>query len=71
MEPGLLLTAEDGRQPADRYLAGWCRPRQGARAFRLDRIRRAEGTGRRFPPRPAHAFLPREARFTLHDLTLE
>ncbi|MCP9963214.1 hypothetical protein LUX05_21005 [Streptomyces somaliensis] len=30
-EPGLLLTTGEGRQPADGYLAGWCRLRQGAR----------------------------------------
>ncbi|MCP9985609.1 WYL domain-containing protein [Streptomyces sudanensis] len=71
VEPGLLLTAGEGRHPADWYLAGWCRLREGARAFRLDRVRHAEGTGRHFPPRPAHTLVPQEVRLTLHDLTLE
>ncbi|MFI6107475.1 helix-turn-helix transcriptional regulator [Streptomyces sp. NPDC051310] len=70
VEPGLMLTAEEGRFLADWYLAGWCRLRQEGRAFRLDRIRHAEGTGEHFRARPAHTFIPPDACFTVQDLTL-
>ena len=33
------------------YLIAWCRLRDGVRGFRLDRIRRALGTGRTAPRR--------------------
>lgn len=37
--------------PAHWYLLGWCRLRDGARAFRLDRILAAADTGEPAPPR--------------------
>lgn len=37
------------------YLIGWCRLRDGLRAFRGDRITQAETLGERPPPRPLHA----------------
>ncbi len=49
VEPVLFMTAV-GRQW---YLVAWCRLRQAARAFRVDRIVRAEATGE---PAPAHSY---------------
>lgn len=40
------------------YLAAWCRLRQAPRAFRLDRIARANPTGEAFLPRPLESVLP-------------
>ncbi|MEY9861076.1 putative DNA-binding transcriptional regulator YafY [Catenulispora sp. GAS73] len=47
VEPMKLLWADEGW-----YLVGWCRLRQEARTFRLDRIKAAELTDFDIPPRP-------------------
>jgi predicted DNA-binding transcriptional regulator YafY len=49
VEPVLFMTGV-GRHW---YLIAWCRLRQGARAFRVDRIVHAEATGE---PAPEHAY---------------
>jgi predicted DNA-binding transcriptional regulator YafY len=49
VEPVLFMTAA-GRQW---YLIAWCRLRQGARAFRVDRIVQAAATGE---PAPEHSY---------------
>ena len=41
----------------DWYLVGWCRLRDDARTFRLDRIRRAALTGEEAPVRDPERFL--------------
>jgi predicted DNA-binding transcriptional regulator YafY len=40
------------------YLVAWCRLRQAARAFRVDRILRAEATGEPSPPHSYEDFAP-------------
>lgn len=47
VEPAGLLRGRQGW-----YLVGWCRLRDGARVFRLDRIRHARPTAERVAPRP-------------------
>ena len=49
VEPVLFMTGV-GRQW---YLIAWCRLRQAARAFRVDRIMDAEATGE---PAPEHSY---------------
>jgi predicted DNA-binding transcriptional regulator YafY len=49
VEPVLFMTAVGPQW----YLIGWCRLRQAARAFRIDRIAHAEATGE---PAPAHSY---------------
>ena len=49
VEPVLFMTAA-GRQW---YLIAWCRLRQAARAFRVDRVMHAEATGE---PAPEHSY---------------
>jgi hypothetical protein len=44
--------------PSGWYLAGWCRVRDAARCFRVDRIRRAELTGVAAPPRVFEEIAP-------------
>jgi predicted DNA-binding transcriptional regulator YafY len=39
------------------YLVAWCRLRQAARTFRLDRIRQVSATGEAIVPRPLDALL--------------
>lgn len=48
VEPMKLLWGDEGW-----YLVGWCRLRDEARTFRLDRIKAAELTEFDIPPRPA------------------
>jgi predicted DNA-binding transcriptional regulator YafY len=55
VEPVLFMTAV-GRQW---YLIAWCRLRQAARAFRIDRIARAAATGERAPAHSYEDFAPR------------
>jgi predicted DNA-binding transcriptional regulator YafY len=53
-EPVLFMTAI-----GHWYLIAWCRLRQAARAFRVDRILRAETTGEPAPEHSYQAFAPR------------
>lgn len=53
VEPAGVFATENGW-----YLLAWCRTRQGPRAFRLDRIVRAEATGERVTLRPLDEYLP-------------
>ena len=46
VEPVVFLAA-----PSDWYLAGWCRVRDAARCFRVDRIQQAAVTGLTAAPR--------------------
>jgi predicted DNA-binding transcriptional regulator YafY len=55
VEPVLFMTG-DGRQW---YLIAWCRLRQAARAFRIDRITHAEATGEPSPEHSYEDFAPR------------
>ena len=52
VEPVGVVSLDD-----DWYLVGWCRLRQDARNFRLDRIRGAELTGEAAPVRDPELFL--------------
>jgi predicted DNA-binding transcriptional regulator YafY len=52
VEPVGVLSLDD-----DWYLVGWCRLRDDARSFRLDRIRRAHTTGEAAPVRDPERFL--------------
>lgn len=52
VEPVGVLSLDD-----DWYLVGWCRLRDDARTFRLDRVRGAELTGDRAPVRDPERFL--------------
>ncbi len=52
VEPLGVLSLDD-----DWYLVGWCRLRDDARTFRLDRIRRADLTGEAAPVRDPERFL--------------
>jgi predicted DNA-binding transcriptional regulator YafY len=49
VEPVLFITGPQRHW----YLVAWCRLRRGARAFRVDRIERAETTGE---PAPLHSY---------------
>lgn len=64
VEPAGLFGTRNGW-----YLAAWCRLRQGARAFRLDRIARATLTGEAIPPRSVDAML-RDLPYDLSEPTL-
>jgi predicted DNA-binding transcriptional regulator YafY len=44
--------------PSGWYLVGWCRVRNAARCFRLDRIQQAEVTGVMAPPRAFEDIAP-------------
>ena len=44
--------------PSGWYLVGWCRVRNAARCFRVDRIQQAEGTGVMAPPRAFEEIVP-------------
>jgi predicted DNA-binding transcriptional regulator YafY len=44
--------------PSGWYLAGWCRVRDAARCFRVDRIQQAEVTGVTAPPRAFEEIAP-------------
>ncbi len=52
VEPVGVLSLDD-----DWYMVGWCRLRDDARRFRLDRIRRADTTGEEAPVRDPERFL--------------
>ena len=52
VEPVGVLSLDE-----DWYLVGWCRLREEARTFRLDRIHRAELTDERAPVRDPDRFL--------------
>lgn len=51
VEPLAMLSGTNGW-----YLLGWCRLREAARVFRLDRIRHLVLTGLPSPPRPAGTY---------------
>jgi predicted DNA-binding transcriptional regulator YafY len=53
VEPVMFLSAARGW-----YLFGWCRLRNGMRAFRIDRIAAVEGTGELAPHRPEAGLEP-------------
>ena len=44
--------------PSGWYLVGWCRVRDAARCFRVDRIQQAEVTGVTAPPRAFEEIVP-------------
>jgi predicted DNA-binding transcriptional regulator YafY len=52
VEPVGVLALDD-----DWYMVGWCRLRNEARSFRLDRVRRADTTGEMAPVRDPEKFL--------------
>ena len=52
VEPVGVLALDD-----DWYMVGWCRLRNEARSFRLDRVRRADTTGEVAPVRDPEKFL--------------
>ena len=52
VEPVGVLALDD-----DWYMVGWCRLREEARSFRLDRVRRADTTGEVAPVRDPEKFL--------------
>ena len=52
VEPVGVLALDD-----DWYMVGWCRLRNDARSFRLDRVRRADTTGEAAPIRDPEKFL--------------
>jgi predicted DNA-binding transcriptional regulator YafY len=53
VEPVVFLAG-----PRGWYLAGWCRVRDAARCFRVDRIQQAEVTGLTAPPRAFEEIAP-------------
>jgi predicted DNA-binding transcriptional regulator YafY len=53
VEPVVFLAG-----PGGWYLAGWCRVRDAARCFRIDRIQQAEVTGVTAPPRAFEEIAP-------------
>jgi predicted DNA-binding transcriptional regulator YafY len=54
VEPVLFMTGPGQHW----YLIAWCRLRRAERAFRVDRIVRAEATGEPAPPHPYEDFAP-------------